>query len=80
VSHRIRSRYAGLRQIQLSNVLSDLSGVSGMNIIQAILEGERDPQTLAALVMPGVKATPEISPRVWRGTGAKNYCSCCDST
>ena len=29
--------------IQLSNVLSDLSGVSGMNIIQAILNGERDP-------------------------------------
>jgi transposase len=45
--------------VQLSNVLSDLSGVSGMNIIQAILEGERDPQVLAAMVMPGVKATPE---------------------
>jgi hypothetical protein len=43
--------------VQLSNVLSDLSGVSGMNIMQAILDGERDPQTLAA--MPGVKATPE---------------------
>src|SRR6516225_507229 len=29
--------------MQLSNVLSDISGVSGMNIIQAILDGERDP-------------------------------------
>ena len=45
--------------IQLSNVLSDLSGVSGMRIIGAILEGERDPWELAALVNPGVKATPE---------------------
>jgi len=45
--------------VQLSNVLSDLSGVSGMKIIKAILEGERDPQVLAAMVMPGVKATPE---------------------
>jgi transposase len=45
--------------VQLSNVLSDLSGVSGMKIINAILEGERDPQVLAAMVMPGVKATPE---------------------
>jgi transposase len=45
--------------VQLSNVLSDLSGVSGMKIIDAILEGERDPQVLAAMVMPGVKATPE---------------------
>ena len=45
--------------VQLSNVLSDLSGVSGMNIIQAILDGERDPWTLAAWVEPGVQATPE---------------------
>jgi len=30
--------------IQLSNVLSDLSGVSGMAIVQAILNGERDPR------------------------------------
>src|SRR5216683_2290505 len=45
--------------VQLSNVLSDLSGVSGMNIIGAILEGERDPWHLAALVAPGVKATSQ---------------------
>jgi hypothetical protein len=45
--------------VQLSNVLSDLSGVSGMRIIGAILEGERDPWHLAALVEPGVKATPQ---------------------
>jgi transposase len=43
--------------VQLSSVLSDLSGVSGMNIIGAILKGERDPWTLAALVEPEVKAT-----------------------
>jgi len=30
-----------------------------MKIIQAILDGERDPWALAALVEPGVKATPE---------------------
>jgi transposase len=45
--------------VQLSNVLSDLSGVSGMKIIGAILEGARDPWELAALVEPGVKATPK---------------------
>jgi len=45
--------------LQLSNVLSDLSGVSGMKIIHAILDGARDPWELAALVEPGVKATPE---------------------
>ena len=45
--------------VQLSNVLSDISGVSGMSMIDAILDGERDPWTLAALVQPGVKATPK---------------------
>ena len=45
--------------IQLSTVLSDISGLSGMSIIGAILAGERDPWTLAALVEPEVKATPE---------------------
>ena len=45
--------------VQLSRVLSDLSGVSGLSILAAILEGERDPATLAALVQPEVKATPQ---------------------
>ena len=45
--------------IQLSNVLSDLSGVSGMKIIGAILKGERDRRVLAALARPEVKATAE---------------------
>ena len=44
--------------VQLGHVLSDLSGVSGINLIQAILEGERDRQAWAPLVMPGVKAPP----------------------
>ena len=44
--------------VQLSNVLSDISGVSGMKIIGAILKGERDLQTLASLARPEVKATP----------------------
>jgi transposase len=45
--------------VQLSTVLSDLSGVSGMTIVGAILEGERDPETLAALVQPEVQARQE---------------------
>src|SRR6266700_2191016 len=46
--------------VQLSNVLSDLSGASGMAIIHAILEGERDPWSLAALADPQVKASQEV--------------------
>ena len=46
--------------IQLSNVLSDLSGVSGMTIVQAILDGERDAWKLAALADPQVKASKAL--------------------
>jgi transposase len=45
--------------IQLSHVLSDLTGVSGMAIVAAILEGKRDPVKLAALVDPRVRASQE---------------------
>jgi transposase len=45
--------------VQLSNVLSDISGVSGTKIIGAILGGERDPWILTALVAPEVKASRE---------------------
>jgi transposase len=45
--------------LQLSNVLSDISGVSGMSIIGAILDGERNGRRLAALAQPEVQATAE---------------------
>ena len=45
--------------IQLANMLSDLSGTTGQAIIKAILAGERDPHTLAAWRDPRVKASAE---------------------
>lgn len=45
--------------LQLSVVLSDLSGESGLAIIGAILQGERDPLTLAALAHRRVKSSRE---------------------
>ena len=44
--------------VQLVQVLSDITGVSGMAILQAILEGERDPVKLANGVDRRVRATP----------------------
>jgi transposase len=37
------------RNIQLSQVLSDVTGTTGQRILRAIVAGERDPRTLAAL-------------------------------
>jgi transposase len=38
-----------LMNVQLTQVISDITGVTGMQIIRAILAGERDPQVLARL-------------------------------
>lgn len=43
--------------LQLHKVLSDIAGISGMRIIRAILDGQRDPQILAGLCHPSVKNT-----------------------
>src|ERR1700722_11113544 len=45
--------------IQLANALSDVSGMTGQAIIQAILAGERDPHKLAVFRDPRVKASEE---------------------
>jgi transposase len=43
--------------IQLANVISDLSGVTGQMIVRAILAGERDPWKLAQLSHPRIQAS-----------------------
>lgn len=43
--------------VQLHHVLSDVTGVSGLAIIQAILKGQRDPAVMAALVDRRVRAS-----------------------
>jgi transposase len=53
--------------VQLANVISDLSGLSGQTIIKAILAGERDPETLAAYCDARVKASAEEVARSLEG-------------
>src|SRR6201988_4668529 len=53
--------------IQLANVLSDVSGMTGQTIIQAILAGERDPHKLAEFRDPRVKASEEQVARSLEG-------------
>jgi transposase len=45
--------------LQIHHVLSDITGLTGMAILDAILNGERDPKVLAQLRNPRVKASPE---------------------
>src|SRR5262249_34991471 len=64
------TRYAGkhvqhmqkalqLMNLKLTNVLADIVGATGRAIISAILAGERDPKTLAALRNPRCHKTAE---------------------
>jgi len=45
--------------IQLANVISDISGMTGMAILRAIVSGERNPQALARLKGERIHATRE---------------------
>lgn len=45
--------------IQLANVISDISGVTGQAILKAILDGERDPRELAAYRDCRIEASKE---------------------
>ncbi len=45
--------------LQLANVISDLSGLTGQRIVRAIIAGERDAQRLAGFRDPRVKASQE---------------------
>jgi transposase len=45
--------------LKLSSGLTQIMGVSGRAILQALIAGERDPDKLLALVQRGVKAPPE---------------------
>ena len=53
--------------IQLANVLSDISGMTGQAIIKAILAGERDPHQLAAFRNSRVQASQEEIARSLEG-------------
>jgi transposase len=54
--------------LRLTTVLSDISGVTGMRIIRAIVAGERDPHRLAAFRDKAVKASVEQIVRSLEGT------------
>src|SRR6202166_3668646 len=53
--------------IQLANVISDISGLSGQAIIGAVLQGERDPYKLADLAHSRVKESRKGGARSLEG-------------
>ncbi|MGH9628367.1 MAG: hypothetical protein ACRD7E_08525 [Bryobacteraceae bacterium] len=46
--------------LQIQHVITDLTGVTGLAIIDAVVQGERNPAELAKLRDPRIKAEPEV--------------------
>ena len=59
--------------VQLSQAVTDITGLTGQKIIRAILAGERDPQTLAALREPGCKKREEEIGKALTGTWREEH-------
>jgi transposase len=59
--------------VQLSQALSDMLGVSGQAMLRAIVRGERDPQKLAAFRDPGCKKSAEEIEKALTGTWREEH-------
>ena len=59
--------------VQLSQAVTDITGVTGQTIIYAILAGERDPMKLAALREPGCKKSEEEIGKALIGTWREEH-------
>src|SRR5260370_6776017 len=68
-AQHLQHMQAALNQmnLRLHHVIADLSGLTGMAIIEAILAGERDPRQLAKLRDPRIKASPETIAKALEG-------------
>src|SRR6202051_5275119 len=55
--------------LQIHRVLNDITGVSGLKILDAILAGERDPLSLARLCHGGVKNSEDTIAKSLEGGG-----------
>jgi transposase len=59
--------------IRLSSVLSDITGVTGMQIMRAIVAGERDPKVLAGFRNKQCRKSPQEIEKALQGTYKREY-------
>jgi hypothetical protein len=75
-SHHIQHMQKALEQmnLKLAHVVSDITGLTGMGIIRAILSGERDPVKLAKLRDPRCKSSEVTVARALEGHYREEIC------
>jgi len=59
--------------IKLDSVISDIMGLSGRRMIEALIAGETDPEALAALAHRRIKATPAELEAALRGRVTRHH-------
>ena len=59
--------------IKLDSVISDVMGLSGRKMIEALIGGESDPERLAQLAHRRIKATPEMLREALRGRVTQHH-------
>ena len=59
--------------IQLHHVISDITGVTGMNIIKSIIDGERDPHKLAQFRNANIKSDEKTIIKALEGDWRKEH-------
>lgn len=62
-----------LMNLHLSNVISDITGVTGQKIVRAIVGGERDPKVLAQYRDPNCKNSEEVIAKSLAGNYAAEH-------
>jgi len=74
-SEQIQLMHKALEQmnIQLHKALSDVTGVSGMAIIRAILAGERDPKVLSELLVHRARLKKDLVEKALEGRWADHH-------
>lgn len=59
--------------LQIHHVISDITGVTGLAILDAILAGERRPEVLAELRHPRMKASKQVIAKALTGTWRREH-------
>lgn len=74
-SSHVQHMHKALTQmnLQIHHVISDITGVTGLAILDAILAGERRPEVLAELRHPNIKASQETIAKALTGTWRREH-------
>ena len=73
VTYRTLQKALTQMNVRLASVVTDITGVTGMRIIRAIVSGERNPQVLAVMRNEGCRNDEETIAKALEGTWREEH-------